>query len=104
MKPILFAVFGTLGLATLTGLARAKIESLAAAIDGLTCEKGEGGICVPYQENVASAGKGRDELFAKFPKDLNATPAPPPASTKGTSSTNTKNDPQPASVDPGAGS
>ena len=32
MKPILFAVFGTLGLATLTGLARAETNHAKAAL------------------------------------------------------------------------
>lgn len=46
--------------------------TVSARITGLTCE--DDGSCVPYKQDVQSAGPGPDALFAAFPKDL-AVPA-----------------------------
>lgn len=59
----------------------AQIAGLTATLGGQTCEDGEGGTCVPYDEKVELAGPGPDALFAKFPADLTATPKPPAAAT-----------------------
>ena len=54
----------------------AKLEDLKAAISGLTCV--DSGTCVPYDEDLDYAGKGADELFAKFPADAPAPKASAP--------------------------
>ncbi len=56
----------------------AALKSLKASIKGLTCEEGEGAVCIPYKETVDLAGTGPDALFAAFPDDLTATPAGAP--------------------------
>lgn len=54
--------------------ARGKIEpgvelsTLAADVDGLTCQ--DSGVCVPYKESLKFAGAGSDSLFKEFAADL----------------------------------
>jgi thiol:disulfide interchange protein DsbD len=62
----------------------ATLGALKATLSGQTCEDGEGGVCVPYDETVELAGPGPDAVFASFPADLGATPAPvkPPESAR----------------------
>lgn len=45
--------------------ASAKPEELTATIVGLTCQ--DDGVCIPYDEELVSAGAGPDPLFAAFP-------------------------------------
>ncbi len=56
--------------------AGADLSKLSATISGQTCKDGPGGVCLPYDETVVLAGGGADTIFAKFPADLAAEPAP----------------------------
>ncbi|MBI5432603.1 MAG: thioredoxin family protein [Planctomycetes bacterium] len=62
----------------------AKFEDVELTLKGLTCE--DAGSCIPYQEVLEVAGKGDDALFASFPSDLVAPPAPSEVSTAPASS------------------
>jgi thiol:disulfide interchange protein DsbD len=37
---------------------------VSARLDGLTCQDGEGGVCIPYRETTFERGRGSDALFA----------------------------------------
>ncbi len=51
----------------------AKLSELSASISGLTCA--DSGVCVPYDEELAYASAGTDELFAKMPARVELAPA-----------------------------
>jgi len=50
------------------GRAAGDVGRVTASLEGLTCQ--DDGSCIPYQDEVASAGRGPDALFAAFPGDL----------------------------------
>lgn len=54
----------------------ASLGALSAKVVGQTCSSGEGGQCFDYAQTVDLAGRGDDALFAAFPADLSAQPAP----------------------------
>lgn len=49
-------------------------EDVRVVLSGLTCE--DLGSCVPFESDQGSRGAGAEALFAAFPADLSATPAP----------------------------
>ena len=55
------------------GAAPPAEADIGAKLKGLVCQES----CIPYNEEVTSAGPGPDALFADFPADL-APPAPHP--------------------------
>ncbi|MFT7679460.1 MAG: hypothetical protein ACI8QC_003462, partial [Planctomycetota bacterium] len=53
-----------IGFATGTLAEGAKIEDLKLVLEGQTCDPS---VCVPYEETIATSGKGEDAIWAKFP-------------------------------------
>jgi len=56
----------------------ASLDAIEAYVTGLTCQDGEGGTCVPYEETLKVVGPGPDALFAAAAAPVAPQPAPKP--------------------------